>query len=32
MGCLEEPIYKSVVTPDWIIEDYENGPIVYFRP
>jgi len=32
MGRLEEPIYKSVVTPDWIIKDYENGPIVYFRP
>ncbi len=32
MGRLEEPIYKSVVTPDWKIQDYENGPIVYFRP
>jgi 4-amino-4-deoxy-L-arabinose transferase-like glycosyltransferase len=32
MGRLEEPIYKSVVTPDWKIKDYENGPIVYFRP
>jgi len=31
-GRLEEPIYKSVVTPDWKIKDYENGPIVYFRP
>ena len=32
MGRLEEPIYKSVVTPDWKRKDYENGPIVYFRP
>jgi len=32
MGRLEEPIYKSVVRPDWKIKDYENGPIVYFRP
>ncbi len=32
MGRLEEPIYESVVTPDWKIKDYENGPIVYFRP
>ncbi len=32
MGRLEEPIYKSVVTPDWKRNDYENGPIVYFRP
>jgi len=32
MGRLEEPIYKSVVTPDWKIKDYENGPIAYFRP
>lgn len=32
MGRLEEPIYNSVVTPDWKIKDYENGPIVYFRP
>jgi hypothetical protein len=32
MGRLEEPIYKSVVTPDWKINNYENGPIVYFRP
>jgi hypothetical protein len=32
MGRLEETIYKSVVTPDWKIKDYENGPIVYFRP
>ena len=32
MGRLEEPIYKSVVTSDWKIKDYENGPIVYFRP
>ncbi|MBN2594615.1 MAG: hypothetical protein JXA81_13995 [Sedimentisphaerales bacterium] len=32
MGRLEEPIYKSVVTLDWKIKDYENGPIVYFRP
>jgi len=32
MGRLEEPIYKTVVTPDWKIKDYENGPIVYFRP
>ena len=32
MGRLEEPIYKSVVTPDWEIKDYENGPIAYFRP
>jgi len=32
MGRLEEPIYRSVVTPDWKIKDYGNGPIVYFRP
>jgi hypothetical protein len=32
MGRLEEPIYKTVVTPDWKIKDYENGPIAYFRP
>ena len=32
MGRLEETIYKSVVTPDWEIKDYENGPAVYFRP
>ncbi len=32
MGRLEEPIYKSVVTPDWKIKEYENGPVVYFRP
>lgn len=32
MGRLEETIYKSVITPDWEIKDYENGPIVYFRP
>jgi hypothetical protein len=32
MGRLEEPIYKLVVTPDWKIKDYENGPIAYFRP
>jgi hypothetical protein len=32
MVRLEEPIYKSVVTSDWKIKDYENGPIVYFRP
>ena len=32
MGRLEEPIYESVVKPDWERKDYENGPIVYFRP
>jgi len=32
MGRLEEPIYKSVITPDWIRKDYENGPVVYVRP
>jgi hypothetical protein len=32
MGRLEETIYKSVITPDWKIKDYENGPIAYFRP
>jgi 4-amino-4-deoxy-L-arabinose transferase-like glycosyltransferase len=32
MGRLEEPIYKSVITPDWEIKSYENGPIVYFKP
>jgi hypothetical protein len=32
MGRLEEPIYKLVITPDWKIKDYENGPIAYFRP
>jgi len=32
MGRLEEPIYKSVVKPDWERKDYENGPVVYFRP
>jgi len=32
MGRLEETIYKSVVTPDWEIKEYENGPTVYFRP
>ena len=32
MGRLEEPIYKAVVTPDWKRKDYENGPVVYFRP
>jgi len=31
MGRLEEPIYKSVVTPAWKRKDYENGPVVYFR-
>jgi hypothetical protein len=32
MGRLEEPIYESVVKTDWERKDYENGPIVYFRP
>ena len=32
MGRLEEPIYESVVKPDWERKDYENGPAVYFRP
>jgi len=32
MERLEEPIYKSVITPDWKIKNYENGPIAYFRP
>ena len=32
MERLEEPIYKSVVTPDWKRNDYENGPVVYVRP
>ena len=32
MGRLEEPIYESVVKPEWERKVYENGPIVYFRP
>jgi hypothetical protein len=32
MRRLEEPIHKAVVTPDWKIKNYENGPVVYFRP
>jgi hypothetical protein len=32
MRRLEEPIYKSVITPDWKRQDYENGPAVYFAP
>ena len=32
MGRLEEPIYESVVKPDWERKNYENGPTVYFRP
>jgi hypothetical protein len=32
MGRLEKPIYESVVKSDWERKDYENGPIVYFRP
>jgi len=32
MGGLEEPLKKAVVTGDWKVEKYENGPEVYFRP
>jgi len=32
MKRLEEPIYKLVVTSEWKIKNYENGPTVYFRP
>ncbi len=32
MRRLEEPIYESVVKPDWERKVYENGIVVYFRP
>ncbi len=32
MRRLEEPIFESIVKPDWERKVYENGPIVYFRP
>jgi len=32
MRRLEEPIFKSVIRPDWEREVYQNGPTVYFRP
>jgi len=32
MRLLEEPIYESVVKPDWERKVYENGIVVYFRP
>jgi len=32
MRGLEEPLKKAVVTNDWKVEKYENGPTVYFRP
>ncbi len=32
MKRLEQPIFESVVKPDWERKDYEDGPAVYFRP
>jgi len=32
MRRLEEPIYKSVVGPDWERTVYQNGPTVYLAP
>jgi hypothetical protein len=32
MRRLENPIFESIVKPDWERKVYENGPIVYFRP
>ncbi len=32
MRRLEEPIFESVVKPDWERKVYENGIVVYFRP
>jgi len=32
MRRLEEPIFESIVKPDWERKVYENGFIVYFRP
>jgi len=32
MRRLEEPIFESVVKPDWQRKLYENGLIAYFRP
>ena len=32
MRRLEEPIYESIVKPDWERKVYENGLIAYFKP
>jgi hypothetical protein len=32
MRRLEEPIFESIVKPDWERKVYENGIVVYFRP
>ncbi len=32
MQRLEQPIFESVVKPDWQRKNYEDGPSVYFRP
>lgn len=32
MRLLEEPIFESVVKPDWQRKLYENGIVAYFRP
>ena len=32
MRRLEEPIFESIVKPDWKRKVYENGIVVYFRP
>ncbi len=32
MRRLEEPIFESIVKPDWERKTYENSIVVYFRP
>jgi hypothetical protein len=32
MRRLEEPIFESIVKPDWERKVYENGIVVYFKP
>lgn len=32
MRFLEEPLIKTAVKPDWEMEVYKSGPVVYFRP
>jgi len=32
MRRLEEPIFETIVKPDWERKTYENGIVVYFRP
>ncbi len=32
MRVLEEPIFESIVKPDWERKTYKNGLVAYFRP